>query len=210
MKYYAEYNTDKIIREKYFPDYNYKGIFVEVGGATPEFLSMSKHFKDNGWRTIIIEPNPNFCQQHRDFGNEVYEFACSNHDGFGDFIVVEQNVQAYGGTITDHSFSSLSVKDEYLKNTGFSLNNTNHKKIQVQIKKLDTFLLEKNITDIDILSIDVEGWELEVLEGLNTNQVKCKVIVIENLFHNPNYNNFMFNRGYRLTDKIEYNYVYTK
>ena len=45
MNYYAELNTDKVIRENYFPDFEYKGIIVEVGGATPDFLSMSKHFK---------------------------------------------------------------------------------------------------------------------------------------------------------------------
>jgi hypothetical protein len=59
-QYFAEFNTDKIIRETYFPDFNYKGTMIEVGGGTPSFLSMSKHFKLNGWRTIIIEPNPKY------------------------------------------------------------------------------------------------------------------------------------------------------
>jgi len=159
MIFYAEHNTDKIIREKYFPK---------------------------------------------------YQFACSNHDGFGEFTIVEQNVMAYGGIITDHSFSSLSIKNEYLEKTGFLLNNDNHKKINVEIKKLDTFLSEKKITDIDILSIDVEGWEIEVLEGLNTDLINCKLIVVENLFHSQTYNDFMSERGYTLKEKIEYNYIYTK
>jgi len=210
MSFYAEHDTDKIIREKYFPDYTYQGIFIEVGGATPEFLSMSKHFKDNGWRTIIIEPNPNFCKQHRDYENEIYEFACSNFDGFSNFTIVEQNVMAYGGIVTDHSFSSLSVKDEYLEKTNFILNDDNHKIINVEVKKLDTFLSEIKLDKIDILSIDVEGWELEVLEGLNTDKIKCNLIVVENLFHNEEYNTFMLNRGYRLVEKIEYNYIYTR
>lgn len=95
MKYYAEFDTDKIIREKYFPNYDYKGLIIEVGGATPEFLSMSKHFKDNGWRTIIIEPNPTFAQQHIEIGNEVYQFACSYEDKDGEFTIVEQQVSLW-------------------------------------------------------------------------------------------------------------------
>ena len=79
-RYYAEHNTDRVIREAFFPDFKVKGVMVEVGGGTPEFLSMSKHFKESGWRTIIIEPNPFFAEQHRLIGNEVYEFACSCED----------------------------------------------------------------------------------------------------------------------------------
>ena len=121
MKFYAEFDTDKIIREKYFSNYDYKGLIVEVGGATPEFLSMSKHFKDNGWRSIIIEPNPSFVKQHKNVGNEVYEFACSYEDKDGEFTIVHQEVNAYGGTVTDHSFSSIDVKENYIKHTNFIL-----------------------------------------------------------------------------------------
>ena len=59
------------------------GVMIEVGGGTPEFLSMSKHFKDSRWRTIIIEPNLSFAQKHRDLGNEVYEYARASEDKTG-------------------------------------------------------------------------------------------------------------------------------
>ncbi len=206
--YYAEHNTDKIIRETYFPDFNYKGVIVEVGGATPEFLSMSKHFKDNGWRTIVFEPNPTFAKQHREAGNEIYEIAISNEDlDNQDFTIVKQNVSAYGGIVTDHSFSSISVKDEYIEKTGFKLTNENSEVIKVNIRRLESVL---DIKEIDILSIDTEGWELEVMKGIDTNKINCKVIVMENLFHNPEYTEYMKSIGYFLDNKIEYNYIYIK
>jgi FkbM family methyltransferase len=209
MKYYAEYNTDKIIREKYFPNFEYKGVLIEVGGATPEFLSMSKHFKDNGWRTIIIEPNPNFAKQHREVGNEVYEMACSYEDKKNvDFTIVEQNVHAYSGIITDHSFSSLEIKEEYITKTGVNLNNLSTKKIIVDVTRLETLLDSIEIKKVDILSIDVEGWEIEVMMGLNISKVKCDIVVLENLFHNESYNDYMKSIGFNLLEKIEYNYVY--
>lgn len=209
MKYYAEYNTDKIIREKYFPNFEYKGVLIEVGGATPEFLSMSKHFKDNGWRTIIIEPNPNFAKQHREVGNEVYEMACSYEDKKNvDFTIVEQNVSAYSGTITDHSFSSLQIKEEYITKTGVNLDNLSTKKIIVDVTRLETLLDSIEIKKVDILSIDVEGWEIEVMMGLNISKVKCDIVVLENLFHNESYNDYMKSIGFNLLEKIEYNYVY--
>ena len=210
MKYYAEFNTDKIIREKYFPDYDYKGIMVEVGGATPEFLSMSKHFKDNGWRTIIIEPNPTFVQQHIDVGNEVYQFACSYEDRDGEFTIVEQSVNAYGGVVTDHSFSSISVKESYLKHTNFNLTESNSKKINVKIKKLYSILKDINVNKIDILSIDVEGWEIEVMRGLDTKNINCKLIVVENYLNDKSYTDYFQSVGYTLSDEISYNQIYLK
>jgi|LakMenEpi03Aug12_release.lakeMendotaPanAssembly.Ray.scaffolds.fasta_scaffold103415_4 FkbM family methyltransferase len=210
MKYYAEFDTDKIIREKYFPNYDYKGLIIEVGGATPEFLSMSKHFKDNGWRTIIIEPNPTFAQQHIEIGNEVYQFACSYEDKDGEFTIVEQQVSAYGGIVTDHSFSSIEVKDSYLRKTNFNLTNSNSKKINVKIKKLDTILNEINISKIDILSIDVEGWEIEVMKGLNTENIDCKLIVVENFLDDDSYKKYFESIGYYLSDNIQYNQIYLK
>ncbi|MFA5248856.1 MAG: hypothetical protein WC415_06635 [Patescibacteria group bacterium] len=38
-KYYAEFETDKVIRENYFSDFSFKGVMVEVGAATPDFIS---------------------------------------------------------------------------------------------------------------------------------------------------------------------------
>ena len=42
--FFGDQNIDAIIRSRYFNDYSYKGTIVEVGGATPEYLSMSRHF----------------------------------------------------------------------------------------------------------------------------------------------------------------------
>lgn len=210
MKYYAEFNTDQIIREQYFPDFDYKGLIVEVGGATPEFLSMSKHFKDSGWRSVIIEPNPTFAQQHREHGNEVYEFACSYEDRDGEFTIVKQQVNAYGGMVTDHSFSAIEVKEDYLKKTNFSLSESNSEKINVKIRKLDSILGDINIKHIDILSIDVEGWEIEVMKGFDTKNINCKLIIVENLFNDSSYKDYFESIGYELSNAIEYNQIYLK
>ena len=40
---------------------------------------------------------------------------------------------------------------------------------------------------IDILSVDVEGWELEVIAGLDLEKFKPRVMIIENLFGDPQY-----------------------
>jgi FkbM family methyltransferase len=211
MSYHAEFETDKIIREKYFSDFTYKGVIVEVGGATPDFLSMSKHFKDEGWRSIIIEPNPMFVELHKNSGNEVYQYACSyENKSDADFTIVTQNVEAYGGIVTDHSFSAIDVKQEYLNYTNKKISDFKTEKIKINIKRLDDILTGINITEVDILSIDTEGWEIEVMRGIDTGKINCKIIVMENFTRNNMYNEYMASIGYRLDDKVHYNYIYVK
>lgn len=210
MKFYAELNTDKIIREKYFQDLSYKGIIVEVGGATPEFLSMSKHFQENGWRSIIIEPNPMFVELQKQSGNEVYQYACSYENKNNiDFTIITQNVETREGVITDHSFSSIYLKQEYsdlLKTSrGFE-----ERKIKVDVKRLGDILDELSINNVDILSIDTEGWEIEVMNGIDVEKTNIKLVVMENLMHLQSYTEYMESIGYTLRERIEYNYIYTK
>lgn len=142
--FFAELETDRRIRECYFPDYSYAGTMIEVGGATPDYISMSKHFKLNGWRAIVIEPNPNFVILHEQRGNEVYQCACSNEDRDDvSFQVVNwvgnKDYQSQG--ITDHSFSSIQVKDGYLKKHNYnSVEDLNYTEIKVKVRRLDTLL----------------------------------------------------------------------
>jgi len=211
-QYFAEFETDRIIRENYFPDSNYKGTLIEVGGATPDYLSMSKHFKLNGWRTIVFEPNPKFVELHQKANNEIYNYACSNENADDvSFQIVNwlgnKNYESEG--ITDHSFSAISVKESYLKKHGYSsVKDLAVTEIQVKVRRLDTILSEIQVENIDFLSIDVEGWEIEVLQGLNLSKHRPKVILLENYIHEESYTKFMEKFNYRLDEIIEHNYVY--
>lgn len=223
--YFAELETDKVIRETYFRNFDYKGTMMEVGGATPDFLSMSRHFKLNGWRTIIIEPIPEFVQKHRDFGNEVYEFA-AGPDNYNDAPFQKVNwVNNPDNPITFHSLSSFLVKDEYLKIEGYEngindlLNHQYHvnertgrkpeiTEIKVNIRTLNSIYQFLGLKSIDILSIDVEGYELDVLDGFSLYKYRPKVIVLENADGNPDYPAYMNDHGYKMDIQLKYNEIY--
>jgi len=208
QQYFEEFETDKIIREKFFPDFNYKGTMVEVGAATPEFLSVSHHFRLNGWRCICIEPNPIFAELHRQRGNEIYQLACSDQDKDAqDFEIVHEDNAYEKNEITDHSFSSLSVKQGY-KNVDPKFGTRKISKTKVNVRKLDTILADLKIESVDFVSVDTEGWELEVMKGFNTAKYKPKLILLENFLHDPNYAEYMQGIGYSLLGKMNWNYVF--
>jgi hypothetical protein len=81
-------------------------------------------------------------------------------------------------------------------------------KIKVNVRKLDSILSNIDVKNIDILSIDTEGWEIEVMKGLSI--ISPKLIILENLLHLDSYTEYMSERGYNLVHKQLHNYFYEK
>lgn len=97
-----------------------------------------------------------------------------------------------------------------MRKTGYPLTPADIKILPVKVTRLDTLLSTLEITKIDILSIDVEGWELDVMNGFDTTKTHCTLIVVENFLNNPEYRKYFESLGYTLTDKVQYNEIYTK
>jgi FkbM family methyltransferase len=202
----VEGDIDEVIYERFFA--GEKGVFVDVGAATPDFLSISAHYRELGWRVIAVEPNPEFCELQRRAGVESLQYACGDHDEDDvDFTLVNQHGQDYlGGKVSYESFSSLGIKKEYadLKS------GLDERRIKVKMRRLDRLLRECTppVEHIDILSIDVEGWEMEVLDGLDMSKLRPRVLIIENLFRSPRYVERLIGDGYVLWKRSYPNDVY--
>jgi len=204
----AEHDVDIRVFEKFFNDGNTDRVFVDVGAARPDYLSVSALYREKGWRVIAIEPNPEFADMHRALGHEVYQYACGTTDGEADFCVADSHGQAYeGGSVSYESFSSLALKPGYqaLLPKSVSLNT-----IRVKVRRLDTVLQETGVDHIDMLSADVEGWELEVLDGLDFSRFTPSVIVLENFLRDQSYKVRLTELGYVLWKELFPNQVYIR
>ena len=98
------------------------------------------------------------------------------------------------------------------------------KKIDIQTNTLENILDNYSINKIDLLTIDVEGFELKVLKGLNFDKYKPCVIVVEFLDLEANkweipYNNldnvlkseiysFLINKNYKLVNWVNGDLVF--
>jgi FkbM family methyltransferase len=203
----GEGGVDRLTYEQFFVG-NPSGVFVDVGAARPDFLSMSALYRSLGWRVIAIEPNPTFCEAHRRVGHEILEYACSDRDEDDvDFEVVDSHGALYeGGPVSYESFSALKVKPSYAT----LQSNLDVRRIKVRVRRLDTLLADHapDLRHIDILSIDVEGWELEVLAGFSLEVYAPDVLIVENLFDDPAYGQALKTRGYALWRRLAPNDVY--
>lgn len=188
-------------------------IMIEVGAAGPDYLSQSKPFRNVGCRCIHVEPNPKFAQMYRDAGNEIYEYAISNFDSDDvDFDIVTQNGNY--GLITNESFSSLHVEDDWVvkvSSGGYTgRESLKIETIKVKVRKLDTLLEELQISNIDFLAVDVEGYEMDVIEGFSFLKYRPKAVVLENNISEdqPRFAEYMKVYGYECVSKQDTNYLY--
>lgn len=200
--YYAEGLIDKKIRELFFPDFDYKGVMVEVGAGPAVYISMSKHFRESGWRCISVDPNPKFVEQHKKLEHEIYPFACSSEIKKGQFKIVRAP-NTHEETNDGCSWSAIDTRYSFPSDAKVET-------IDVDIITLDTLLESIDIDKIDYLSIDTEGWEIDVMKGFDHNKYQPKVIVLENIYGEPKYPSYMNSIGYKLETKEGYNEIYTK
>ncbi len=170
QNYYAQFGEDKILNEIF----NKKiGTCVEVGGFDGVTGSNSYFFEKLGWRCIVVEPMPDFCEKIRSVRTcEVMEIAASEKAGEVEFYVAE-------GVET---LSTIQKDDNHFARIK-SLSDKGIRKIIVKTARLDDILLDCGITSFDFLTIDVEGHELSVLAGLSFSKISPRIVIIEDNSH---------------------------
>lgn len=186
------------------------GVCVEVGAARPDFLSIGAVFRGYGWRVIAVEPNPAFCEMQRAQGAEVLQFACGPADADDiEFSVVHSREN---GEITNESLSSLGVKPGYAALHPNFEPDQDVEIIRVAVRRLDSLLQDyaPNVSQVDCLAIDTEGWELEVLQGFDLERFSPRVVILENLLDADSYRDYMTGRGYRLWRRLPPNEIYER
>ena len=209
----AEHDIDKIVRDAFFP-HRKDGVLIEVGAARPEYLSISASFRRLGWKVISIEPNPHFCAEHRQLGHDILQYACGDRDEDDvAFTIVNSHGADYlGGKVSYESFSSLGIEGKFAELLDTVKSTTSTETIRVKLRRLDTILAahEAGLAGVDILAVDVEGWELSVMRGLTNSALSPQVVILENLFADNAYPAYMKSRGYRLWNSLAHNEIYVQ
>ena len=193
---------DQTLRE-YFPDYEYKGVFFDVGAFDPIIISNSYHFEKNGWRTFCFEANTELIPELKKYRKNVFNYAIAECDKDS----VTFNVVMSGGWSA--GFSAINIDQRYIEKWGgISSQST----ITVPQKCLNSLINDeiKDIEHIDILSIDVEGGELNVLKGLDINKYKPTIILVEDVFDDRELIDYIVDYGYILDQSISYNKYFVR
>jgi FkbM family methyltransferase len=167
-----------------------QGVFVEVGANHPTRENQTWFLEQQGWSGVLVEPNPELFKllQEQRPRSRVIQAAAGAQNGEVDLLLG-----------VNHLHSTLApVLDDPLSGT----------KVRVSLRMMDSILSETGLAKIDFLSIDVEGVELQVLQGLDLQKYSPQLILIEE--HRRDYTKHFYLRrhGYRLVKRTERNNWY--
>ncbi|ESU25961.1 hypothetical protein FLJC2902T_29720 [Flavobacterium limnosediminis JC2902] len=176
---------------------NRKGVYVDIGCWDPVKASNSYYFHLRGWKGICIDPNPKmqelFAQKRKS------DIFVNRAVGLGN-----EKLTYY---MLEDSLSSMNTLDfNFIQH--HQLEDKVVAKKEIQTVSLQS-VLEQYIKDgelIDFLDVDVEGFDLEVLQSNDWERFRPKVILIEtNNFLNEDFNSdvslYLMNKNYSLLSK---------
>lgn len=143
-----------------------KGFYIDVGANNPFIQSNTYHFYKEGWNGINIDALPNSMRafnksRRRDIN---IENAISDKEEVLEYYMFSSTF--YNSFSKDDAEKSKKVS-ELLE----------IRKIKTQ--KLSDILDKHSIQRIDFMSVDVEGFDLNVLKSNNWQKYRPKVIVTE-------------------------------
>lgn len=203
MKTYHSQHGEDCFLEKFFEDQE-TGFYMDVGAFDGIHLSNTYLFDKKGWDGICVEAEPKYfkmCEANR-------TATCIHAAVVGDpniktvpFMVLDQ--EGIGSRLKTH-MGKLRPKNK----KRFTFTETPIKAVTLTDILRDTVGINKHI---DLLSIDIEGEELNAFKGLDFMQYRPRVIVAE-ANTQPEWdklNQFLVNTiGYQCAGEISVNKFY--
>lgn len=166
---HSQSEQDYYIYNAFFKDKK-DGFFCDVGANHPLRINNTLLFEKKGWKGFAFDPLPAARELWRDCREAIFfDTALSDFTGTTKFVIVDPENEYEGWE------NMLSSVKENQSVTAYKT-----KEIEVKTSKLEDFLNEKSINKIDYLSIDVEGHEIAVLNGIDFSKCKIMCISIEN------------------------------
>jgi FkbM family methyltransferase len=145
--------------------------FVDIGANDGFYGSNSFPFAARGWRCLLVEPHPEafarLQQRHRRSPNAICRaVACGTEPG---------KLRLWIGANRDTTHATFAPEVHAVANPQWAAES-----VEVPVVRLDQLLREAGFPEqFGILSIDTEGWEVEVLRGMDLTVWRPRLIVTE-------------------------------
>ena len=194
--------------EKYLPYRD--GFFIEAGANDGFAKSNTYYFeKMQGWKGILVEPIPELGEKcARERPNSVV-FNCAlvsrNYTGhsvtmlYSNLMSLVEGARKSDAADLDHARLGMELQADV--NQVY--------KVTVPARTLTSILDEVGAPEIDLFSLDVEGYELQVLEGLDLARYRPKYMLIETDFRGE-VEAYLSVRGYEAIDELSHHDVLYK
>lgn len=171
--FYSQAGQDSFVCANFFASITldcFPKLFLDIGCNRPLMHSNSYFFeKYLGFRVLAIDA----LDAHQNEWSRLRpdsEFICAavgERAGMIDFEVSE------GEDNSADMFSSVAGASQKFQHLA-------RKKTKVELRTIDSILSERQIDQVGIISIDIEGYELNALRGIDFSKTKVMVFIVEN------------------------------
>jgi FkbM family methyltransferase len=176
--------------------------FVQIGAHDGlHYDPIHPYVRRFGWRGILVEPQPKIFAQlvenYRDQPQLLFENAAvADKDGIVTLYTFEE-----GDGLPEHATMLASFNRNAL------VNNEHHydapiRETPVAAISISTLLAKHNVTLLDLLQIDTEGYDFEILKMFDYSKHKPLCIHFESAYLDPDQmrecNTLLAGQGYRL------------
>lgn len=203
---YSQEGEDMILRRLF--ENRETGFYVDVGAHHPARFSNTYYFYRRGWRGINIDAMPGSMKRFAAFRSRD--------------INLEQAVSETPGTLNYYVFTEPALNGFDAKLSLARDASASPYKIvgmrQLRTRRLDA-ILDENLPSgqrIDFLSIDVEGFDLEVLKSNDWTKYRPDVVLVEALNSSfsellvSEMSNFLRAQGYEVFAKVVNTVIYRR
>lgn len=183
-------NYEDVILNRLFPTKR-SGFYVDVGAGHPKYENDLFAFYQRGWSGINVEPNEHFLDLHRQIRPRDRNLG-----------LILSDVSSGPMTYYQIANSGLSTCDD-LQARAHEAHGHKTLRRRVAVDTLADILAEADVPLIDVLKVDVEGFEERVLSGNDWERFRPSVVLVEATFpesqqrRSTSIRGFMEQRGYR-------------
>lgn len=213
----SQVGQDKILDENVFKGKT-NGFFVEVGALDGFGASNTFFFeKERNWSGILIEPNPIEFNKMINIDRPLSikeNCAISDNEMDINFLSIEGPCNVLSGIMEFYNPQHIErINRELNMYSSYPIGHelySNKQVIQMKAVKLQTLFDKYNIKDIDLISIDVEGAEMQVLKSIDFDKVNINCFLIENNYGLDKETDYLISKGYKLLGNIQWDSIFVK
>lgn len=167
--------------------------YLDIGASHPSICSNTRYFYDKGFSGVLVEPllwNIELIKAERPRDVLVEGVVCPDDRPFVEFRIIGGH--GGGSTIRD---CVIPDSKKHIHPTPYRINNI-----------LRMYFPDKPPS---FMSMDIEGWELRVLQDMYFDAYPIPVVCIEHERHPEGaIDTFMFGKGYKIVAKTRSNTIY--
>ena len=174
-------------------DHKKNGVFVDIGANDGLTISNTYYFeKELGWTGIAVEPMPIIFEKlQANRSCDLVQGCVTQKPGKATFVELEGE---------SNMLSTLTEHDQGLTARRLNKNSKRHnlKKREIEVDCITfTAITEKyNVENIDFLSVDTEGGELDILKSIDFDKTPVKIISVENNYYDNEIKDYLEGEGF--------------